>query len=131
MIHRLPRGGVRAACLAALLTVLGAQPARAALPILGKLDAALRDVVENPLASLSRARVIVSAKPGQFGSLLLTLRPGGFTILTEHPSMIGRSDGEHFVWGDTTFTEKTVAWGSLAATKVKPANTLGGTGALP
>ena len=42
------------------------------------------------------------------------------------PLVLGRSEGEHVVWGDTTFTEPTVAWGNLATSKAKPANTLGG-----
>ena len=86
MIRRSSRRGLRAVCLAVSLTAVSAPPA-SALTLLDKLDAALREVVENPLAGLSRARVIVSAKPGQLGSLLLTLRLGGFTILAEHPSI--------------------------------------------
>src|SRR5688572_26881634 len=87
MIQRSPRRGLRAACLVVFLIASGVEPANTALPLVDKLDAASREIVANPLAGLSRVRVIVSAKPGQLGSLLLTLRLGGFTILAEHPSI--------------------------------------------
>ena len=70
-----------------LVTVSSPAPAYAQALGLDKLDAALVSILERPLTSLERVRVIVSAKPGQLGSLLLTLRLGGYTILAEHPAI--------------------------------------------
>jgi serine protease AprX len=80
------RQRIRSALLAALVLLLvGAGTAHGGLPVLDKLDGALRGVLDQPLASLTPVRVIVTAKPGQLGGLVSTLRLGGFTILSEHP----------------------------------------------
>ncbi|MGH9385528.1 MAG: S8 family peptidase [Vicinamibacterales bacterium] len=84
MLQPLHRSVTVRAFLCAILLAAATVPARA-LPILDKLDSVLRNLLEDPLAGLSRARVIVSATPGSFSSLLLTLRLGGYTILAEHP----------------------------------------------
>jgi serine protease AprX len=76
---------LRAVLLATLVTLLGAGTAHGGLPILDKLDAALRGVLDQPLTALSPVRIIVTAKPGQLSSLLLTLRLGGYPIVAEHP----------------------------------------------
>ena len=73
------------ALLATLVLLVGAGTAHGGLPDPDKLDRPLRDVLEQPLTALTHVRVIVTAKPGQIGGLVSTLRLGGFTILGEHP----------------------------------------------
>jgi hypothetical protein len=88
MAHRTRPRSVRNLLVVVVFAVVGAMPLEArASSLLDKLDAALVSLLNNPLDSLARVRVIVSAKPGQLGSLLLTLRLGGYTILNERPQI--------------------------------------------
>jgi hypothetical protein len=40
-------------------------------------------------------------------------------------STVGWTEGEHVVWGDTTFGSDDLAWGNLYTSDAKPADTLG------
>jgi serine protease AprX len=81
---RRPRAARALFAIVAIVAMCGT-PGSAAVPLVDKLDSALRAVLDNPLGSLTKVRVIVSARPGQLSSLVLTLRLGGLPILGEHP----------------------------------------------
>lgn len=74
----------RAVIATLALVAMCGMPGQAALPLLDKVDSSLRSILDNPLGGLSKVRVIVSAKPGQLASLVLTLRLSGFKVVGEH-----------------------------------------------